>query len=111
MLSSTVVAIQEYGSDYSVLLYSPLPKREVPYSSTSITPGTQLQGLTKGVTVTEDKYRSTRTSITPGTQLQEEYSYSYDTTAYGTIPYIDLRDENLDGGGLSSMDRMCVKTD
>ena len=34
-----------------------------------------------------------------------------DTTAYGTIPYIDLRDENLDGGGLSSMDRMCVKTD
>ena len=27
------------------------------------------------------------------------------------VPYIDLRDENLDGGGLSSMDRMCVKTD
>ena len=30
-----------------------------------------------------------------------------------TLTYIDLRDENLDGGGLiliSSMDRMCVKT-
>ena len=57
--------------------------------------------------------------------LHCSYEYSYvesslrvrvpksrrDTTAYGTIPYIDLRDENLDGGGLSSMDRMCVKTD
>ena len=43
-------------------------------------------------------------------------SFIIQVIMYGTIPYIDLRDEkleslNLDGGGLSSMDRMCVKTD